>query len=220
MSLDESPRSCGESLHPASQILIWLAFALCIPWLRLVDLAVIALLASVPQLLIHSAALPRLLRRTRYLLLSLMLVYAFAMPGEALLPAWGGYSPSQEGLLAGAQQALRLLALLVTLAWLLGALPGERVLAGLYLLLQPLARLGVNVDRIAVRVWLTLHYAEQEQTSRQGVWRERLQASLEQGDEATRTVRLEVGGLCWKDYAALAGAALALGMLVMRGVAP
>lgn len=217
MSLEESPRSGGESLHPASLILIWLAFALCIPWLHLADLAAIALLAAIPLLRRRSTEFRKLLRRTRWLLLSLVLVYAFATPGEALLPALGNYSPSHEGLLSGGQQALRLIALLATLALLLDALSRDRILAGLYLLLKPFARLGVNTDRIAVRVWLTLYYAGQEGSGRAGGWRERLQAALEHEADACQTIRLDVGHLSRADYLVAAAAMLLLGLLVLRG---
>lgn len=216
MSLEESPR-CGGSLHPASLILIWLAFALCIPWLRLADLAVIALLAAIPLLRRRSLEFRKLLRRTRWLLLSLVLVYAFATPGEALLPAWGNYGPSREGLLSGGQQALRLLCLLATLALLLDALPRARILAGLYLLLKPFASLGVNIDRIAVRVWLTLYYAEQEESGSAGGWRERLRAALAHEAEAGQTIPLAVGHVSRTDYLVLAAAMLLLSLLVLRG---
>jgi energy-coupling factor transport system permease protein len=219
MSLEESPHSCGESLHPASLILIWLAFALCIPWLRFMDLAVISLLATIPLLRRRSAGFRKLLRRTRWLLLSLVLVYAFATPGEAVLPALGGYSPSHEGLLSGGQQALRLITLLATLALLLDVLPRDRILAGLYLLLKPLAHAGVDIDRIAIRVWLTLYYAEHAEPGSQADWRERLQAVLEHDEEAGQTVQLDVDNLSRTDYVVLAVILFLLGLLVLRGAA-
>ena len=219
MSLEESPRSCGESLHPASLILIWLAFALCIPWLRFADLAVILLLASIPLLRRRSAEFRKLLRRTRWLLLSLVLVYAYATPGEAVLPALGAYSPSHEGLLSGGQQALRLLTLLATLALLLEGLQRDRILAGLYLLLKPFAHVGVNIDRIAIRVWLTLYYAEQAGAGTPGGWRERLQAALDHHEESGQMIRLDIGRLSLVDYLAVAGTLSVMGLLVLRGMA-
>lgn len=201
-------------LHPASLILIWLAFAFCVPWLRPVELSVIVTLFSLPLLLKHSDQYFKLLRRSRWLLISLFLVYAFVTPGVAVL---GAYGPSREGLLSGGIQALRLLALLATLALLLATTSRDRILAGLYFLLRPFGLIGVDVDRIAARIWLTLHYAEQSESRNSGEWRERWQSAMHgSGDEMTG-IKLEIGCFTWLDFTALSGAALVLGLLLARG---
>ena len=115
----------------------------------------------------HSAQYLKLLRRSRWLLISLILVYAFVTPGAAAVAVLGAYSPSREGLLSGGLQALRLISLLATLALLLATTSRDRILAGLYFLLRPFTWIGVDIDRVAARIWLTLHYAENaEQASR------------------------------------------------------
>lgn len=216
MSLEESPRFGGEPLHPASLILIWLAFAFCIPWLQPAELSAIVFLFSL-LLLRHSAQYLKLLRRSRWLLISLILVYAFVTPGAAAVAVLGAYSPSSEGLLSGGLQALRLLALLATLALLLATTSRDRILAGLYFLLKPFALIGVDVDRVAARIWLTLYYVEQAGPRRSGEWRERWQAALHgSGHEITR-IELEIGRLSRPDYAALLCSALVLGLLLARG---
>jgi len=202
-------------LHPASLILIWLAFAFCVPWLQPVELSVIVILFSLPLLLKHSDQYLKLLRRSRWLLISLFLVYAFVTPGVAVL---GAYGPGQEGLLSGGIQALRLLALLATLALLLATTSRDRILAGLYFLLRPFGLIGVDVDRVAARIWLTLHYAEQSGSRNSSEWRERWQSAMHgSGDEMT-DIKLEIERLTWLDYTALSGAALVLGLLVARGL--
>lgn len=203
-----------EVLHPASRILIWLAFAFCIPWLRFSELAGIVLLLSLPLFLKHSAQYLKLLRRSRWLLISLFLAYAFATPGEAIIPAFGDYSPSRDGLLSGGFQALRLIALLAGLSLLLAMSPRDQILAGLYVLLRPFARLGLDVDRIAVRIWLTLHYAESPGT---GGWKARLQTALQDREPEMRSVKLETGRLSRLDYAVLCGAVLVLVLILARG---
>lgn len=203
-------------MHPASQILIWLAFAFCIPWLHLSELAGIVLLLSLPLFLRHSAHYFKLLRRSRWLLLSLVLAYAFATPGEAVFPVLGDYSPSRDGLLSGGLQALRLVALLAGLSLLLAMLSRDRILVGLHVLLNPFARFGLDVDRIAARVWLTLHYAESPSP---GAWRERLQAALQDEASEMHNVTLETGRFTMLDGAALGCAALSLVLLMVRGAA-
>ena len=219
MAAKVSPQAGGASLHPASLILIWLGFALCIPWLRTLDLAGIAGLLSIPLLLGRSPEFLKLLRRTRWLLVSLILVYAFATPGELLVPAFGDFSPSREGLSSGGLQALRLVALLSGLAVMQAAVPRDRILAGLYFLLHPLARLGVNIDRVAARIWLTLHYVEQKELGRPGDWRERFRMASEEGNGVSPAISLEVRRFAWMDYTALVLSVLFLGLLVVRGTA-
>jgi len=208
-------------LHPASLILIWLAFAFCVPWLRPAELSAIVFLFSLPLLLRYSTQYFKLLRRSRWILISLILVYAFVTPGVAAIAVLGTYSPSQEGLLSGSLQALRLLALLATLALLLATTSRDRILAGLYFLLRPFTLIGVDIDRVAARIWLTLHYAENaEQTGprRSGAWRERLQAALHGSGHETVSITLEIGRLSRSDYAALWCAALIFGLLLARGI--
>jgi energy-coupling factor transport system permease protein len=209
-------------LHPASLILIWLAFAFCVPWLRPVELSAIVFLFSLPLLLRHSAQYLKLLRRSRWLLISLVLVYAFVTPGVAAIPVLGAYSPSREGLLSGGVQALRLLAVLATLALLLATTARDRILVGLYFLLRPFALIGMDVDRVAARIWLTLHYAEkagQAGSSRSGEWRERLHTALHGSGQETTRIQLEIRRLSRSDYAALLCSALVFGLLLARGAA-
>jgi hypothetical protein len=211
----------GEFLHPASLILIWLAFAFCVPWLQPAELSAIVLLFSLPLLLRHSALYLKLLRRSRWLLISLVLVYAFVTPGAAVVAALGAYSPSREGLLSGGLQALRLISLLATLALLLATTSRERILAGLYFLLRPFVSIGVDVDRVAARIWLTLHYAEKAEpagSSRSGEWRERLQALLHGSGHEMVSIELEIGRLSWPDYAALFCTVFIFGLLLARGI--
>ena len=219
MSVEKSPLAGGESLHPASLILIWLAFAFCVPLLRPAELSAIVFLFSLPLLLRHSAQYIKLLRRSRWLLISLIFVYAFVTPGEAAVVALGTYSPSLEGLLSGSVQALRLISLLATLALLLATTSRDRILAGLYFLLRPFGLIGVNIDRVAARIWLTLHYAEQGEQRRSGEWRERLQAALHGSGQEMTGIQLEIGRLSRSDYAALLCAALVFGLLLARGAA-
>ena len=220
MSVEKSPQAGGEFLHPASLILIWLAFAFCIPWLRPAELSAIVFLFSLPLLLRHSAHYLKLLRRSRWLLISLILVYAFVTPGVAAISVLGAYSPSREGLLSGALQALRLISLLATLALLLATTSRDRILAGLYFLLRPFVLIGVDVDRVAARIWLTLHYAEQSgqgEQRRSGEWRERLQAALHGSGQEMTSIQLEIGRFSRLDYAVLLCSALAIGLLLARG---
>lgn len=124
----------------------------------------------------------RLLRRTRWLLLALLLAYALSLPGVPLLPAWGWASPSMEGLAAGGLRVARLLLLLGGLAVLLASTERTALIHGFYVLARPLDWLGFDRRAFAVRLGLTLDYAE---AARGRTWRDVLeQADNDDGSPA------------------------------------
>ncbi len=147
-------------IHPATALLLWLFFVL---WLEFA--APYGLLAAGLTLLpwLRAATqiqLQRYARRSRWLLLSLLLVYAYTTPGSLIWPALGSVSPSWQGLQYGLLRSARMLLMLAGLAILMTYLGRQQLLSGLYQLLSPLKYLGIQVERVAVRLWLTLDYAE------------------------------------------------------------
>lgn len=184
------PHSLSMNLHPATRLLMWLAFALFLPWLGIPALALVTL-GLLPFLIAaQNSAFVKLLRRTRWLLFSIFLVYALATPGVEVVPSLGAFSPTSEGLLNGGLQAWRLAILLAGLALVMAATPGKELMAGIYYLLRPLALLGVASDRIAARIWLTLYYAEQTLHLKPRDWRDKLHGALE-GDGAIQQHTIE-----------------------------
>jgi energy-coupling factor transporter transmembrane protein EcfT len=202
------------ALHPATKILLFVVFAAMLQWQHHAALTALtaALIALLAYWRVREFAV--LLRRARFLLLSLLTIYAFATPGGNLVPAWGAMSPTLEGVQSGALQAWRLAVLLAALALLLGTTPRERLLAGLYVLLRPFRFFGVDAERIAVRLWLTLHYAEGAPRRKGAAWLPSLQQALEPGSAAASVVILEGARLGWIDgLALLASLGLVVGMV-------
>ena len=147
-------------LHPATAIVLWLFFVVWLEFVRPPALGVAAL-ALLPWL--QGATLTqflRYLRRTRWLLLSLLVIYAYTLPGENVSSMLGSFSPSVQGLQHGALRIARMILLLAALSILMTHITRTGLLLGIYRILRPLQWLGVDVERIAVRLWLTLHYAE------------------------------------------------------------
>lgn len=147
-------------IHPASQILTW-----CLLVATLQAMTFGALLLAAGMILLCAFALSRhkfiqLVRRTRWIMLSLLVIYAYSTPGQPLSEALGMFSPSTAGLSDGVLQLTRLLAALAGLAILLDRLHRQQLIAGLYTLFAPLPWLGMSRERVAVRLALTLHYAE------------------------------------------------------------
>lgn len=147
-------------MHPATLILMW-----CVSVVLFSTLPLFAMLAAAGVMLLLAAVssllrLKQLLRRTRWIMLSLLWVYAYTTAGQPLISSWGGWSPTLEGLGDGVLQLSRLLAALSGLAILLHQLHRSELIAGLYQLFIPLQWLGIARERLAVRLALTLQYAE------------------------------------------------------------
>ncbi len=120
----------------------------------------ILFLLAVLVLILRRRAPLRLLWRTRWLLLVLLFGYAYSVPGEPVWLALGNMTPSWEGLRHGAEQAARLIVLLLWLDMLVLRLPANDLLAGLYQLMRAFAWLGVDARRAALRLGLTLRAIE------------------------------------------------------------
>ncbi len=155
---------------------------------------------------IAGARVRRLLRRIRFLLLVLVVLFAFFTPGEALLPVLGRLSPTREGVLLAAVHALRLLAVVMLVAVLLSKTGERELVSGLMVLARPLAACGLPVERLAVRLLLVLRYVESAPT---GGWRALLS---ERGDElpGAETFKVHLPALSLADRLAIAGLVAAI----------
>ena len=113
---------------------------------------------------LHAGAtsLYRLLRRSRWLILMLLVIFAFATPGEYLAGWPLEFAPTYEGLHAGGVQAIRLAVMLGGIAYLLSTTTRNELISGIYMLLWPISYTGGSPERFAARLWLTLHYVEQQ----------------------------------------------------------
>jgi len=116
--------------HPAAQILTWCLLVASMQVLTLGTLFATAGLVLLCAFVISRHKLIQLLRRTRWIMLSLLLIYAYSTPGQALSDMLGMFSPSREGLTDGVLQLSRLLAALAGLAILLDRLHRQQLIAG------------------------------------------------------------------------------------------
>jgi energy-coupling factor transporter transmembrane protein EcfT len=157
----------------------------------------------------------QLLRRTRWVMLSLMLVYAYSTPGQPVLEGLGMLSPSGEGLIDGVLQLTRLLAALAGLAILLDRLHRQQLIAGLYTLLAPLRLIGVSRERVAVRLALTLHYAEVAMLREAHNWQDNLRSLFDPHEEAGKQMELTLYRFGMGD-GLLVGIALLLLIVTLR----
>jgi energy-coupling factor transport system permease protein len=146
--------------HPSVLIFLWVSLTFFMQSLHPSAL----MLAGFPLLVAASILFPArlliLLRRTRWIMISLLLIYAYATPGEAVFASLDQFSPTVEGLIDGLLQLSRLSFALAGLAILLSLLAQQQLISGLYTLAYPLRYIGFSRELIAVRLALTLHYAE------------------------------------------------------------
>lgn len=182
----------AQALHPAALILLWAFLAIAMQSLA----ATALLLAGVPLLVaaytLAAARLRALLHRTRWILLSLLFIYAFASPGVAVWASLAQFSPTYEGVIDGLLQLNRLVFALAGLAILLSLLSQQQLISGLYVLGYPLRYIGLSRTRVAVRLALTLHYAESSMLDTAANWRGSIEQMLAQVEIKQQSIELQV----------------------------
>ena len=151
--------------HPLTLLLAWLAFALLLQWLPIHLLIGVAAASLVLAFSLAYERSRNLLKRSRWLLLSLVMVFLFLTPGEYLPGIGGDLGVTYDGLRHAGEHLGRLLALLTSLALLHEKVGTPGLLTGLYCLLWPFAWREATV----VRLMLVLEFVEQKQ---QVGWRE------------------------------------------------
>ena len=192
------------TLHPATLLLAWGGLAILLQSLSAGWLALATLLIAPFPLILAPSRTFLLLRRARWLLLSIAVMFVLGTPGERLPDFWGDLGLTHDGIIMAAEHVLRLVLLLATLALLHEKLGNAGLISGLYSLLAPLASLRELRARIVVRLMLVLDYVE---TPPAGGWRAWL---AEDRADQRPAVSLALAPLGWGDR---------LIMLVLLGAA-
>lgn len=151
--------------HPASLLLSWFGLVLVLQRLHLFPLLALTLICLALAVAYAPERSRSLLWRSRWLLLSLAILFLFVTPGEYLPGVWGDIGLTYEGLRQCGEYLGRLLAMLASLALLHQALGTQGLLAGFYWLLGPLPGRKATV----VRLMLVLEFVEQKHQTH---WRE------------------------------------------------
>lgn len=148
-------------MHPIVKIL-WFVFVLLLinflsnQWLWVLCAVLCTLAAK-----LHFDSFLRVIKRMRWLFVSIFIIYAFGTPGEYIQQFPINLSPTYEGLWLGLSQISKLLIALALLSILFATSTKESLMSGLYLLLSPLKLLGFDVGRFTARLILTLDYVEE-----------------------------------------------------------
>lgn len=147
-------------MHVLVKFLLLLSLAVALTQLAVTYQIVLFVFMVTGAVLSHLKSFSNMLRRVRWLMIILLIIYAFSTPGEYVrgFPIW--FSPSYEGIQAGLMQTVKIMIMLSALSVLLTTTSRELLIGGIYQLLSPFSMLKVDAKRFAVRIWLTMHYVE------------------------------------------------------------
>jgi hypothetical protein len=170
-------------MHPVIRIVTFIIFSLCVVFGNVQHLLLgLSLLAGgyilwQPHLFKKNW---QMLRRMRWLFLSILIIYLWFTPGQPLLPGAGSLSPSMEGLRFGFYRICSLVFIVLAVNLLIKSITRDELIAGILWLLHPLRLLGLPDERFAVRIALTFDvvhevqglYGEQKKVQNHGQGRE------------------------------------------------
>lgn len=159
MKLDKEHR-----VAPVIQIVCLLVFSIAVVYGSVIDLYLAFFLLA--GIYFYSSSLSlrttwRNLKQLRWLLLTIILLYTWATPGQVLFPAWGVFAISREGILLGLGRCLSLIFIFVAVYWMLNSLSRAELSAALLNLLAVFPMASSAKERIAVRVLLSLEMVPQ-----------------------------------------------------------
>lgn len=187
-------------LHPTVRLVLWGAAVASTQLLPLYGLTALGGMILPAAALLSKVRFFLLLKRARWLLLSIAILFALATPGVLLMPELASLGPTREGITLGLTQLMRLVLVLAMLAVLLQFTPLDDLVSGLYGLLRPLAWLGLDRGRAALRLLLVLRYVESAPPAAN--WREWLEREDSPVDAGP--VMLHSAPLTTADYVVLA----------------
>jgi energy-coupling factor transport system permease protein len=199
------------TLHPFTSIFIWLVFVLATQKSAVEWLPIFVLVALLAAVIFNAQRWLIMLRRTRWLSFSLLVIYAYATSGEALWPSLAEWSPTKEGLLDGFIQLGRVHCALAALSILLSRLSQQQLMAGLYVAAFPLRFVAISRERLVVRIALTLSYAENTMNNLKLHSLSDFRALFDREDRPAETIELPMSRLHSLDILVLI---IALGLLI------
>jgi hypothetical protein len=193
--------------HPATLLLAWAGFALAMPLLPLALSLLLTVPAFVAAIRFARERTLALLRRARWLFLSIALLFAFATPGLTVPGLLGQIGLTQDGVLLATEHLARLLLLLVTLALLHEHLGTAGFVTGLHWLLGPLFHWQGLREKIVVRLMLVVEFVEGGNIK--GSWRD----WLDSADTGPQSLTLAIRQPHWPDWLMLLLIVVGIGML-------
>lgn len=140
-------------MHPSALLLAWITLMPVFLSQPVPRLYVLLFMVSCAAVAMDWRRLRQLLRRSRWLLLAIVLVFSVMTPGTRMdmLPF-----VTSEGLTQALDHLSRLLLAIAMVAVLMSSLPPRELAAGIWGLLRPVQRFGIPAERIVVRLVLVI----------------------------------------------------------------
>ena len=157
-------------MHSGLQVFLWLAVVAGLQFLEVIPLTVALCLSAMLGALHAPRRSMRLLRRVRFIVIAIVILFAGFTPGEALIVDWPQLSPSREGIGLAYEHAARVLTVVLLVSLLLERLPPQRLVGAIHALMRPFGAVGFPADRVAVRTLLVLRFVEAENPPRWQEW--------------------------------------------------
>lgn len=157
-------------MHSGLLVFLWLVVVAGLQFLDVGPLTVALCASAALGAAYAPARSARLVKRVRFIVLAIVILFAGFTPGEALLIDWPRLSPSREGVLLAYEHAARVVVVVLLVSLMLERLPPQRLISAIHALMRPFAALGLSADRIAVRTLLVLRFVEAEKPPKWQEW--------------------------------------------------
>lgn len=154
-------------MHIQVRFLLLLGLAIVCATLDDHSLAILFLMMVWGSLFTSADTFISMLKRVRWLIVVMLLIYAYSIPGQYFDYWFFETRPTYEGLQLGVMQMMRLLTMLAGVSCLIGLTQRSILIGGIYQLARPFRWLKLDAQRFAIRVGLTLQYVEADQHQRQ-----------------------------------------------------
>lgn len=152
-------------LNIRTQLITFITFAVLVNHWNLTILLVLLPVILIVLIYLKNRHYFELSYRLKWFYIVMFTIFALNTPGEYVAGWPLVIKPTYEGVQAGLEQVLRIATILGLLSLVLTYNTKQQLISGIYLLMQPLTRFGVDIERFSARLWLTLHYVELQQTN-------------------------------------------------------
>ena len=151
-------------INTITQLSSFLVFSVLMNRLSLTHVLIIFTMLMLALVAIKATHFLRILKRMKWFFLVMLIIFAFNTPGQHI-QGWDYlFSPTYEGVASGLLQVFRMLTLLAALSLIMVINTKQQLISGFYFMLLPLQSVGLEIERFAARLWLTLEYVESAKT--------------------------------------------------------
>lgn len=157
-------------MHSGLQVFLWLVVVASLQFLEVLPLTAALCLSAILGAVFAPQRSLRLVRRVRFIVIAIVILFAGFTPGEALFVDWPRLSPSREGVWLAYEHAARVLVVVLLVSLLLERMPPPRLIGAIHALMRPFGVIGFPADRVAVRTLLVLRFVEAEKPPKWQEW--------------------------------------------------